>query len=164
VDTSDRPIWLQSFAIPRLQVKFHPNEGDTLSTASVDGLVNIFDLEQAEEDEALTQTLGCECSVRKVRWFRKQKDWSKISVITHNEDVQLWDRNDSRPYYDFSRQDVCTAMQRHSVDHTYVVDTHQKYDTDDVMVLCGSSASKYGFLSFSTCLLRISVKEIQGVY
>ncbi len=36
-----------------LQVQFHPTEPDTLASCSTDCLINIFDISQSDEDDAL---------------------------------------------------------------------------------------------------------------
>nr|CAD7438258.1 unnamed protein product [Timema bartmani] len=47
------------------QVRFHPSKCDTIATGSTDGLINIFDLSQGCEDDALLYSLNTEASVRK---------------------------------------------------------------------------------------------------
>ncbi|CAG2055643.1 unnamed protein product [Timema podura] len=50
---------------PLKQVRFHPSKCDTIATGSTDGLINIFDLSQGCEDDALLYSLNTEASVRK---------------------------------------------------------------------------------------------------
>ncbi|CAG0917569.1 unnamed protein product [Notodromas monacha] len=123
-------------------VQFHPNEGDTLATTSVDGLINIFDLERSAEEEALTYVLNTGCSVRRLRWFGGDSAWSTLAALTHNEDVELWERSGVAPFARFSRDDICSAMQRLSVDHTYVADVHKAYDAAELIVVAGSKSAK----------------------
>jgi len=42
---------------------FHPTKQDVLASGSIDGLMNVFDLSQASEEEALMYTLNTESSV-----------------------------------------------------------------------------------------------------
>lgn len=49
--------------IDRLQVRFHPSAKSFLLTGGVDGLVNVFDIDEACEDDALLYTLNAECAV-----------------------------------------------------------------------------------------------------
>lgn len=45
------------------QVKFHPENKDILASGSTDGLVNIFNVSESSEDDALQMTLNTESSV-----------------------------------------------------------------------------------------------------
>jgi len=42
---------------------FHPTKEDILASGSTDGLMNVFDLKQSSEDQALTYSLNTESSV-----------------------------------------------------------------------------------------------------
>lgn len=42
---------------------FHPEKRDALASGSTDGLINVFDLKQVSEDQALTYSLNTESSV-----------------------------------------------------------------------------------------------------
>ncbi|CAG0882137.1 unnamed protein product [Darwinula stevensoni] len=138
------------------QVRFHPNEGDTLATASVDGLLNIFDLEQNEEDDALMHTLNADCSLRTVNWYGQCDRWGFLSCITHNEDLQLWNRADVNPYASFSRIDISTEMRRKSSNYVYLVDVHKRTN-DELLILCGSSYRENGCLR----LLRVQNNRLR---
>ncbi|XP_023724656.1 WD repeat-containing protein 89 isoform X4 [Cryptotermes secundus] len=48
------------------QVCFHPTKPDTLASGSTDGLMNIFDISKACEEDALQLSLNTESSVRKL--------------------------------------------------------------------------------------------------
>jgi WD40 repeat protein len=133
-----------------LQVKFHPNEGDTLSTSSVDSLINVFDLSASSEDDALCQTLSSSSSVRTLRWLPEPRaspvlngaaaGWTQLAAVTSNEDLELWDRCGVRPWKTFTREDVAAAIKRTSVDHAYVADVHPAGPGGEVLVIAGSKS------------------------
>ncbi|KAG8228957.1 hypothetical protein J437_LFUL007708 [Ladona fulva] len=45
------------------QVKFHPSKPDLLASGSMDGLINIYDIRQSCEDDALTTSLNTDSTV-----------------------------------------------------------------------------------------------------
>ena len=49
-------------------IRFHAKNPDLMCSGSVDGLINVFDLKEANEDDALQQTLNTESSVHKLNW------------------------------------------------------------------------------------------------
>lgn len=49
-------------------LRFHPQNPDILCSGSTDGLINIFDLQKVNEDDALQTTLNTVSSVHKVNW------------------------------------------------------------------------------------------------
>lgn len=50
-------------------LKFSPVVNNYLLSAGSDGLVNVFDLRQNNEDDALIQTFNCECSVSRYSMY-----------------------------------------------------------------------------------------------
>ena len=50
------------------QTKFHPSRDHLLATGSTDGLVCIYDLNAASEDDALFSTMNTESSVNRLGW------------------------------------------------------------------------------------------------
>ena len=45
------------------KVRFHPSHKDSLVTGSVDGLVCLFDISEASEDDALLQTFNPDVAI-----------------------------------------------------------------------------------------------------
>ncbi|XP_056645769.1 WD repeat-containing protein 89 [Diorhabda sublineata] len=87
------------------QVKFHPDDMNKLISGSTDGLINVYDLSKACEDDALIDTLNTELSVHELLWFNnRNKDC--ISCISHTSDLQLWDLDNGAPYVSFSGEQL----------------------------------------------------------
>ena len=144
------------------QIKFHPNEGDTLATSGVDSLINLFDLGSSNEDDALCQTLTTSSSVRNLRWFpqtssplsngsslsstkdtsspRDVTNWTQLAAVTANEDLELWDRCGVQAWKTFTRADIAAAIKRLSVDHAYVADVHPMGPSGELLVIAGSKS------------------------
>lgn len=126
--------WLNNFIL--LQVAFHPNQPDTIASSSTDGLVNIFDLREQNEDDALQTSLNTESSVAKTRWLRE----NTLSAITHTETVQLWDKDGAAPDASWSREQIGHAISA-ATDEVYVVDVHRD-SNDDFFLLAGTHGEK----------------------
>ncbi|RZC40319.1 WD repeat-containing protein 89, partial [Asbolus verrucosus] len=91
------------------QVKFHSNDSNKLISGSVDGLINVYDLSQTSEDDALTDTLNTESSVEKIGWLQ-QEGKDIISCITHTADVQFWKLDNAQPYLHLHRFEIATQI------------------------------------------------------
>lgn len=101
-------------------VKFHPNDPDSLATGSTDGLINIFDCKKESEDDALLYSLNTCDSVNKLKWHQS----NKLSCITNTNDLHLYDINTQDLLKKWSRSDVTESIKRKSVIDCNIVDCH----------------------------------------
>ncbi|RCK66146.1 hypothetical protein Cantr_01959 [Candida viswanathii] len=69
---------------------FHPTLSNYLMSGSTDGYVNIYDLNQPDEDEALHQVINY-ASVHSCNFVTD----SRISILTHMESLMFHDLNDT---------------------------------------------------------------------
>ena len=129
------------------QVAFHPDKADLVATGSTDGLINIFDITEQSEDDALQHSLNTESSVSKIRWYKNMH----LSCITHTEVVQLWDIEEAGPEVSFTREQIAEALDRPNSEDTYAIDVHQQLN-DDLFLLAGSVAGK------AECLKMLGAK------
>lgn len=90
-------------------MKFEPDNMNTLISGSTDSLINVYDLSQSSEDDALIDTLNTDSSVEQLLWF-KENGKSCISCITHVADLQLWCLDDVRPYQHVQRAELAKAI------------------------------------------------------
>ena len=51
-------------------VAFHPEDADKLATGGTDGLINVFDVSQSNEDDALLTSINTESSVKELIWYK----------------------------------------------------------------------------------------------
>ncbi|XP_044264408.1 WD repeat-containing protein 89 isoform X1 [Tribolium madens] len=119
------------------QLKFHPDDSNKLISGSVDGLINLYDLSQRCEEDALLDSLNTVSSIEKLSWLRQGRT-DIISCVTHTADVQFWKIEDSQPYYHFHRHEIAKEIQRKSEGHIYVVDVHGGFNK--MLVLAGSNS------------------------
>jgi WD40 repeat protein len=90
-------------------VKFHPDDSNKLISGATDGLINIYDLSQSREDDALIDSLNTESSIEKLGWLQRGgKD--VISCVTPTEDVQFWKLDDAQPYLHLRRCEIATEI------------------------------------------------------
>ncbi|KAJ3582978.1 hypothetical protein NHX12_000049 [Muraenolepis orangiensis] len=82
-------VYSESHSDDVTRVRFHPWDKDRLATGGADGLVNVFDLRQGSEDEALLATCNAGDSVAEVRWAGHRSD--RLLCLTHGEGLHYWD-------------------------------------------------------------------------
>lgn len=71
------------------QVQFHPVLEKSLLSGSTDGLVNVFDLEQTSEDDALISTYNTEATVDRAGWCGPGARY--VYCTTHQHTWHVWD-------------------------------------------------------------------------
>ncbi|KAG8561185.1 hypothetical protein GDO81_015279 [Engystomops pustulosus] len=71
------------------QVRFHPTNPSLVATGSTDGLVNVFDINENNEDDALTSTCNSDSSVNMIGWAGR--DFKQVYCLTHDEGFLWWD-------------------------------------------------------------------------
>ncbi|KAF9820521.1 hypothetical protein SFRURICE_009940 [Spodoptera frugiperda] len=115
------------------QVKFHKTQTEVLATGSLDGLINIFNVMELSEDDALTYSLNVENSVEKLSWL----DEKQVACITQSNDLQFWDTQSGDLLRTFTRDKVSRSIKRSKADDCFLVDTYTSID-DTPVVLAGS--------------------------
>ncbi|CAG5055717.1 unnamed protein product [Parnassius apollo] len=115
------------------QVKFHKEKMEILATGSVDGLLNVFDITEQTEDDALTFSMNVENSVDKISWL----DEKTAACITQSNDLQVWNMDSGDLIKCFDREKIARSIKRSRADDCYLVDTFTSID--DVPVLLAGS-------------------------
>ncbi|XP_062296639.1 WD repeat-containing protein 89 isoform X1 [Scomber scombrus] len=82
-------VYSESHSDDITQVRFHPRDKDRLASGSTDGLVNVFDLSQGAEEEALLATCNSDSSAGSVCWCGA--DFTRLLCLSHDEGLHLWD-------------------------------------------------------------------------
>ncbi|XP_030627757.1 WD repeat-containing protein 89 [Chanos chanos] len=82
-------VYSESHSDDITSVCFHPRQADRLATGATDGLVNVFDLSQGSEDDALFTTCNSDSSVSSICWAGK--DLQQLLCLSHDEGLHLWD-------------------------------------------------------------------------
>lgn len=138
------------------QVKFNPTQADTLATASTDGLINVFDISQNDEDDAVTYCMNADVTVDKLKWLRVNGKYERLSAITDIQTLQYWDIKEAAPLHEFSREDIANSMKRKPLDECYLVSVNMLLDGDDPIVLVGSG------MDAGSCLRTLKLNLAKG--
>ncbi|XP_011079679.1 WD repeat-containing protein 89 homolog [Sesamum indicum] len=124
------------------QVHFIPGHQGKLVSASVDGLMCLFDTNgDINDDDHLVSVSGIILSGVQFFGETNQKLW----CLTHIETLSVWDWNDSRTEANF--EDARTlASESWTLDHVdYFVDCHYSAEEDHLWVIGGTNAGTIGY-------------------
>ena len=120
-------------------VKFRPGEDTILATGCTDGMVNILDLSEKDEDEALVTSLNTGDSVSRLAWYSNSKgNTDNLAILTHTEAVQLWHTTDCGPHTSLDRDLVCHGIRRTVSEYTYIAGLHQRAGEAGLTLVAGS--------------------------
>ncbi|XP_037069029.1 WD repeat-containing protein 89-like [Pollicipes pollicipes] len=117
-------------------VRFHPTDSGALVSGSTDGYVNVFDVTQTTEDDALQATLNTESSVSSVTWWERAGR-RHLAVVLDTEELQSWDIEESERRGQFGRSDIAAAIRRTMYEVCYVEGCHQTA-SGDVLAVAGA--------------------------
>ncbi|NXO26459.1 WDR89 protein, partial [Cisticola juncidis] len=71
------------------KICFHPTQPNLVVSGSTDGLVNVFDINKDNEDDALISTCNSESSVSSLGW--SGEGYKQVYCVTHDEGFCWWD-------------------------------------------------------------------------
>ncbi|XP_068110366.1 WD repeat-containing protein 89 isoform X2 [Hyperolius riggenbachi] len=142
------------------QVRFHPTNPSLLASGSTDGLVNVFDISEGNEDDALSSTCNSDSSVGVIGWAGK--GYNQVYCLTHNEGFCWWDLaqvDTDEPITLCSIEDVREKIEGCTVDYL----TGGLYDdkTDSLFLVAGSHSGTVHLLRCDSDRL-IHLKSLQG--
>lgn len=119
------------------QVKFHPMKADILGSGSTDGLINVFDITQPDEDDALESCFNTESTIQTINW-QSDVESNRMSCITGSNDFQLIHFDaDEELVLQKDRDDIAELIQRKLGDDCYLINCHETMDGQSFL-LAGS--------------------------
>lgn len=139
------------------QVVFNPHQEDILATASTDGLINVFDISQNSESDALTYSLNAEVAAEKLCWLSQGGKYERLAATTDAETFQYWDIREAAPLHSFTREKIANAMKCQKPDESYVVSITSSSGSDDPVILAGFHTD-----SESDCLQTVRLDLSSG--
>ncbi|PON65691.1 WD repeat containing protein [Parasponia andersonii] len=130
------------------QVHFIPSHLNKLISASVDGLVCIFDTDgDINDDDNLESVINVGTSIGKVGFFGDS--FQKLWCLSHIETLSIWDWKDARNEGDLqdARSIASNAWTLDQVD--YFVDCHYSAEGERLWVVGGTNAGTLGYFPVS---------------
>ncbi|XP_062542748.1 WD repeat-containing protein 89 [Armigeres subalbatus] len=122
-------------------VRFHPTNPDLLSSGSVDGLINVFDISKPNEDEAMQTCFNVDDSIESINWHKSPTDQDWISCITTTNNFHLYDVETQDTLAEFDRENITKSMKRTSSIDCNVINTHND-GNGGFFLLAGSNYNK----------------------
>ncbi|KAM1449639.1 hypothetical protein EV2_008471 [Malus domestica] len=129
------------------QVHFIPDHQSKLLSASVDGLMCIFDTKgDINEDDHLDSVLNVGTSIGKVGFFGET--YEKLWCLTHIETLSIWDWKDaSETSFQDARSLASKGWTLDDVD--YFVDCHYSREAEQLWVIGGTNSGTLGYFPVS---------------
>lgn len=84
-----------------------------MASASTDGLLNVYDLKQSTEDDALVVSFNTENSPSSAYWYRNSNS-DHLACITDTNDLQLYNVESQDRIHEFTREAIAREMRRNS--------------------------------------------------
>lgn len=135
-------VYQESHRDDLTQIKFHTTAQNLLASGSTDGLINVFNISETTEDDALQYCLNTENSVQTLNWHpTSDPNKNRISCITHTNDFHLYDVEESEEIVKFKRDDITNLIKRKSSNECYLVNCHTTGNSD-VLLVAGSNYKK----------------------
>ncbi|XP_011033552.1 PREDICTED: WD repeat-containing protein 89 homolog [Populus euphratica] len=126
------------------QVHFVPDNRNKLLSASVDGLMCIFNTDgDINDDDDLESVINVGTSIGKVGFFGDT--YQKLWCLTYIESLSIWDWKDSRNEANFLEA-RSLASDSWTLDHVdYFVDCHYAGEGDSLWLIGGTNAGALGY-------------------
>lgn len=111
-----------------------------MASSSTDGLLNVYDLKEATEDDALLVSFNTESSPSKAYWYLND-NLDHLACITDTNDLQLFNVGTQDRIHEFTRQTIASQMKRNSYIDCYLLGCYVTNE-DDVFFLGTSNFNK----------------------
>ncbi|NWX31799.1 WDR89 protein, partial [Notiomystis cincta] len=82
-------VYSESHSDDITKICFHPSQPSLVVSGSTDGLVNVFDINKDNEDDALISTCNSDSSVSSLGWAGE--GYKQVYCTTHDEGFCWWD-------------------------------------------------------------------------
>ena len=133
ISTTQVQLSRGALLMSELQVQLHPNSSQGLLSGSTDGLVNIYDSNQTDEDEALVQVTNHGSSINHARFLSD----SQFFALSHDENFSIYHLEDQNIDTD-DLQPTAFGDLRPRLECEYVVDVVPLNSEGEAVVGAGS--------------------------
>ncbi|KAH7366210.1 hypothetical protein KP509_18G068000 [Ceratopteris richardii] len=130
------------------QVRFHPNRKEKLVSASVDGLMCVFDtLGEINDDEGMDKVMGVGTSLAKIGFCGKSNE--SLWCLTHIETLSMWDFEEGTRVADFNDARLKASANWALTPVDYFISCHYSPVTDRVWLIAGNNLGSVGYFPLS---------------
>ncbi|NXP08372.1 WDR89 protein, partial [Thinocorus orbignyianus] len=156
--TSKEPlgVYSESHSDDITKICFHPIKPNVVVSGSTDGLVNVFDINEDNEDDALIATCNSDSSVSFIGW--SGKDHKQVYCVTHDDGFCWWDiaqLDTEEPITLLHVLDVRDAVCGESNSLDYLVGGFYHEKADKFFLVGGTSRGNIHLLSCSAAGLSL---------
>ncbi|XP_077180014.1 WD repeat-containing protein 89 isoform X2 [Paroedura picta] len=144
-------VYSESHSDDITRICFHPRRPNMVASGSTDGLVNVFDINRDNEDDALTSTCNSGSSVSFVGW--SGKDFWQVYCTTHDEGFSWWDLTQldtEEPVVLLQIPDAREAASLGKMELNYLIGGLYHEKSDHLFVLGGTSMGNLHLLDCDT--------------
>eukprot|EP01083_Nonionella_stella_P066766 176084_1 len=121
------------------QLLFHPSSPTTLLSGSVDGIINVFDINVADPDDSLQTSINTEQSVRSLGLFGPQLNM--LYCLTDDDSLFLYDMKEAESIGTFKKP-MQNISQFSGMPTDYLVDCHYDPTTQSLLLLSGNHSGQ----------------------
>ncbi|KAL7736572.1 hypothetical protein ACLKA6_015214 [Drosophila palustris] len=129
-------VYHESHADDVISVRFHASNPDLLCSGGTDGLINVFDIKQSDEDDALLNTINTESSVYRLNWHRNVNEQDIISCITHTNDFKSYECEEGDEVISFDRSAITAGVRRKNAGNFNLINAHNLEDDGVFLLAC----------------------------
>lgn len=126
-------------------LSFHPTNSDRLASGAGDGLINIYDIDNPSESDALQYCMNTESSIANLRWHSNDHNGvakDLLTCLTQSHDLHVYDVDESELLMPaFDRIKLTSLLKQKSVMNCYVIDCHPMAKIGQTLLLAGSYAA-----------------------
>nr|XP_060610264.1 WD repeat-containing protein 89 [Anolis sagrei ordinatus] len=133
------------------QICFHPSKPNLVVSGSTDGLVNMFDINKDNEEDALISTCNSDSSVSCIGW--SGKEYQQVYCMTHNEGFCWWDLNQLETEEPITLLHIPDAREVVGLENSkldYLIGGFYLEKVDQLIVMGGISSGNIYLLESST--------------
>ncbi|XP_061468369.1 WD repeat-containing protein 89 [Rhineura floridana] len=144
------------------KIGFHPIKSNLVVSGSTDGLVNVFDIDKDNEDDALVATFNSDSSVSFIGW--SGKDYQQVYCMTHDEGFCWWDLSQLETKEPITLLHIPDAREAGRIESTmldYLIGGWYHETMDKFLVIGGTSTGNICLMDCGVDGLR-SVGVLQG--
>lgn len=144
------------------QVRFHPTRKEKLVSASVDGLMCVFDtLGEINDDDGLDMVMGVGTSVGRIGFYGASSE--RLWCLTHIETLSIWDFEEGTRLADFNDTRAKASANWALPPVDYLVHCHYSAGAESLWLIAGNSSGSLGYFPVSYSTNQVNAGANPGI-